>query len=215
MRRQLTPQIQPRAPRGHADADAVRSRTPRRGPQSASRPCLPHPSRRARGRGACKLRSLAGSLRFGIISNGHTDEPKGSHRPFVLQPARSARRPRPRRCALFPPCPRARARIPACPARRTDGTWARAGNQRSGGRRRMRRAAHRIASRRTGVRRDHARAGPGPREARADVAGRHSLKKIKIKRKGKARGEPSQEEKRTGRLPPRARGSTRASGYNE
>lgn len=61
---------------------------------------------------------------------------------------------------------RARARIPACPARRTDGTWARAGNQRSGGRRRMRRAAHRIASRRTGVRRDHARAGPGPREAR-------------------------------------------------
>jgi hypothetical protein len=123
-------------------------------------------SRLARGRGACKLRSLAGSLRFGIISNGHTDEPKGSHRPFVLQPARSARRPRPRRCALFPPCPRARARIPACPARRTDGTWARAGNQRSGGRRRMRRAAHRIASRRTGVRRDHARAGPGPREAR-------------------------------------------------
>lgn len=122
--------------------------------------------------------------------------------------------PAPRRCALFPPCPRARAhpRVPRSADGRDVGARGQSAERRAQAHAQSR-PSHRIAS-------HGSAAGPRARGARAaggtaDVAGRHSLKKIKIKRKGKARGEPSQEEKRTGRLPPRARGSTRASGYNE
>jgi hypothetical protein len=184
VRRQLTPQIQPRAPRGHADADAVRSRTPRRGPQSASRPCLPP---RARTRSV----QVAQLGRFVTLWD-HQQRTHGRAKRIAssIRPAASAQRP------ATPPPPlrtvpsvsaraRAHPRVPRSADGRDVGARGQSAERRAQAHAQSR-PSHRIAS-------HGSAAGPRARGARAagGTGGRGwqaQFKKNQNKKKGQSKG---------------------------